>query len=77
MNERIRKLTEITLRGEAYAHPVKTEYDREDLFLPRQQKESKRLCEFILNQEPVLTEYSRMTGFFNCDTTASCIPSST
>ena len=67
MNERIRKLAEITLKGEAYVHPVKTEYDREDLFLPRQQKESKRLCEFILNQEPVLFECSRMTGFFNCD----------
>lgn len=50
-----------------YAHPTATEYDREDLFLSRQQRESKRLCEFILNQEPVLTEYSKMTGFFNCD----------
>ena len=67
MNERIRKLADITLKGEAYAHPTQTEYDREDLFLPRQQKESKRLCEFILNQEPVLFECSRMTGFFNCD----------
>ncbi len=67
MNERIRKLTGLTLRGEAYASPVKTEYSREDLFLPRQQRESKRLCEFILNQEPVLTAYSRMTGFFNMD----------
>ena len=45
----------------------KTEYDREDLFLSRQQRESKQLSEFILNQEPVLTEYSKMTGFFNCD----------
>lgn len=67
MNERISKLTELTLKGEMYAHPTKTEYDREDLFLSRQHKESKRLCEFILNQEPVLTEYSKMTGFFNCD----------
>ena len=67
MNERISKLTELTLKGEMYAHPTKTEYDREDLFLSRQQMESKRLCEFILNQEPVLTEYSKMTGFFNCD----------
>ena len=67
MNERISKLTELTLKGEMYAHPTKTEYDREDLFLSRQQKESKRLCEFILNQEPVLTQYSKMTGFFNCD----------
>ena len=67
MTERIRKLTDLTLEGKMYATPTKTEYDREDLFLTRQKMESKRLCEFILNQEPVLTEYSKMTGFFNCD----------
>ena len=67
MNERIRKLTELTLKGEMYAYPTETSYDREDLFLPRQHRESKRLCEFILNQQPVLTEYSKMTGFFNTD----------
>ena len=67
MNERIRKLAELTLNGKMYAHPTKTEYDSEDLFLSRQQMESKRLCEYILNQQPVLTEYSKMTGFFNCD----------
>ena len=67
MCERIEKLTALTLKGEMFAHPVPTVYDREDLFLSRQQMESKRLCEFILNQEPVLTEYSKMTGFFNCD----------
>ena len=67
MNKRIETLTNLTLKGEMYAHPVATKFDREDLFLSRQQRESKRLCEFILNQEPVLTEYSKMTGFFNCD----------
>ena len=67
MNQRINELTKLTLEGKMYAKPTKTEYDREDLFLSRQQMESKRLCEFILNQEPVLTEYSKMTGFFNCD----------
>lgn len=67
MNERIRALTGLTLEGRLYAAPTATGYDREDLFLPRQQREVKRLCEFILNQEPVLTEYSGMTGFFNCD----------
>lgn len=67
MNKRIEELTKLTLEGKMYASPNKTEYDREDLFLSRQEMESKRLCEFILNQEPVLTEYSKMTGFFNCD----------
>ena len=67
MRERIKALLELTLAGEMYAHPKATEFDREDLFLGREEMESKRLCEFILNQEPVLTPYSLMTGFFNCD----------
>ena len=67
MNARIEKLTKLTIEGKMYAHPTPTKYDREDLFLSKQQMQSKRLCEFILNQEPVLTEYSKMTGFFNCD----------
>lgn len=67
MNTRISELTKLTLEGKMYANPVAVEFDREDLFLSKQKRESKRLCEFILNQEPVLTEYSKMTGFFNCD----------
>lgn len=67
MNDRIKALTELTLAGKMYVNPVKTEFDRKDLFLSRQQMESKRLCEFILNQEPVITEYSKMTGLFNCE----------
>ena len=67
MTERIAKLTELTLKGEMYAQPNETHFDREDAFLSREQMESKRLCEFILNQEPIITPYSKMTGFFNCD----------
>ncbi len=67
MTERIKKLTELTLSGQMYADTVKTTYDEADLLLPRQQMESKRICEYILNQEPKLTEYSCMTGFFNFD----------
>ncbi len=67
MTERIKKLTELTLAGEMYAESTKTTYDEADLLLPRQEMESKRICEFILNQEPKLTEYSMMTGFFNFD----------
>ncbi len=66
MNERINELTKLTLAGKMYATPVGTEFDREDLFLSRQQREAILLCEYILKQEPVLTEYSKMTGFFNC-----------
>ena len=67
MNKRIEELTKLTLKGEMYANPTPTLFDREDIFLSRQQLESKRLCEFILNQNPVLTQYSKMTGFFICD----------
>ena len=59
MNKRIEALTKLTLEGKMYMSLTKTEFCKEDLLLPRQQKESKRLCEFILNQEPVLTEFSR------------------
>lgn len=67
MVERIQRLTERTLKGEMYAWPTETLFDHRDLLLPKQEMESKRLCEFILNQNPVLTQYSKMTGFFNCD----------
>lgn len=67
MNDRIVKLTELTLRGEMYVNPVKIDFDREDLFLPKEKKNVKRLCEYILAQEPKLTEFSAFTGFFRFD----------
>lgn len=71
MIERIEKLAEITMRGEMFVHPVKTSYDEKDLELPRLEYEPKRLYEYILNQEPKITEYSLMTGFLNFD--GSCV----
>jgi len=67
MKDRVKKLTELTLNGDMYVTPVKTIFDREDLFLPKTEMEVKRLCEYILNQEPKITEYSCFTGFFNFD----------
>lgn len=67
MNERIKRLTELTLRGEMYVDPVKIDFDREDLFLSKEKKNVKRLCEYILAQEPKLTEFSAFTGFFRFD----------
>ena len=67
LNGRINELLKLTLAGKMYAEHIETTYDREDIFLSKQQRESKRLCEYIMNQEPVLTEYSKMTGFFNFD----------
>ena len=67
MNSRIQKLTQLTLDGQMYAHPTKTPYEDSDFLLPRQPREVKQLCRYIQNQKPVLTEFSKMTGFFNCD----------
>ena len=67
MTERIQKLVELTLTGKTYAYPTKTEFDEADLLLPRAEMESKRIAEYILNQKPVLSEYSTMTGFFKFD----------
>ncbi len=71
MTERINKLTELTLEGKMFAHTTPTEYDRCDTFLSKQNRESKRICEYILNQTPVITKYSSLTGFFNFD--GSCV----
>ncbi len=67
MNERITALCELTLSGKMYVEPVKTEFDRCDLFLNESEMNVKRLCEYILNQEPKITEYSCFTGLFNFD----------
>jgi hypothetical protein len=69
MNERIKGLLNLTLNGENYAHPNPTKFDREDVFLPKFEKESKQLCKYILNQKPIISKYSLMTGFFNTDDT--------
>ena len=71
MDQRIFELTRLTLAGKMFNEPRKTEYKESDLSLPREEMESKRLCEYILNQAPVLTEFSAMTGFFNFD--GSCV----
>ena len=67
MNERIKALCELTMAGKMFAEQIPTKYDEADLLLPKHEMQSKRICEYILNQEPVLTEYSAMTGFFNFD----------
>ncbi len=67
MNERIERLTNLTLEGKMYVNTVKTDFDREDLLLPKSQCDVKRICEYILNQEPKITKYSKFTGFFRFD----------
>ena len=67
MNERIRKLAKKTVNGDMYVYPVKTEYDREDLFLSSVKMAGKRVCEYILNQEPLILEECCFTGLIKFD----------
>ncbi len=67
MNNRIEEILKLTLNGNMWVKTVPTHFDRKDIFLSRQKMESKRLCEYIMNQEPKITEFSKMTGFFRCD----------
>ena len=67
MNERIEKLLQKTISGEMYNYPVKTEYDRCDLFLSPVKMSCKRVCEYIRNQEPLVVPESCFTGVFTFD----------
>ena len=67
MEPRIEELTKRTLRGEMFVPAKKTAFSREDLFLPEEERNVKRLCAYILNQEPLITEYSCFTGVFRFD----------
>ena len=67
MNKRIEKLVQKTISGEMYATPVKTEYDRCDLFLSPVKMSCKRVCEYIKNQEPPIAEESCFTGLITFD----------
>ncbi len=62
MTDRIKKLTELTMANKLAPETVVPEFDRADWFLPQMHRESKRICEFILAQEPVITEYNEFTG---------------
>ena len=67
MNERIESLANKTVSGEMYVYPVKTEYDRCDLFLPPIKMSGKRVCEYIRDQEPLIVPGSRFTGLIRFD----------
>lgn len=63
MIERIKKLAEMTAKGEMYVEHTDTEYDREDLFLPPVIMSAKRSKEYILNQKPYVSELTALTGY--------------
>lgn len=64
MEKRIEELTKITLKGEMHPKQQPVQFDRMDLLLPTHIKQAKRIKDYILAQEPVLTEYQSMTGSF-------------
>ena len=67
MTDRIKKLTDLTLQGKMYVGTVETKFDEGDISLSENERDVKRLCEYILNQEPKITEYSMLTGNFLFD----------
>ena len=67
MNERIKKIVNKTVRGKMWVEPVKTGYDRIDLFLSPVKMSGKRACEYILNQELLIWEESCFTGLMRFD----------
>ncbi len=63
MNERIKKLADMTVKGQMYIEHTKTEYDREDIFLSPVIMSAKRAKEYILNQKPFVSELTALTGY--------------
>lgn len=63
MIDRIRHLTNLTVSGNMYIEHTPTEYDREDIFLSPVIMSAKRAKEYILNQQPYVSEYTALTGY--------------
>ncbi len=63
MLERIKKLAEMTAKGEMYIEHTDTEYDREDIFLSPVIMSAKRSKKYILNQKPYVNELTALTGY--------------
>ena len=67
MTERIAKLTKHVIEGKMWFEVTETKYDREDLFLSPVKMSAKRVCEYILNQEPVILEENCFAGYLRFD----------
>ena len=67
MNKRIESLLQKTIAGEMYVYPVKTDYDRCDLFLSPVKMSGKRVCEYRKNQEPLIFPESCFPGIITFD----------
>ena len=67
MNKRIEELVKKTVAGEMWVEPIKTDYDRTDLFLSPVKMSEKRVCEYISNQDILILEESCFTGLMKFD----------
>ena len=67
MIKRIEKLAELTKAGKMLLTPIPTEFDRTDIFLSPLKMASKRVNEYILNQEPKILPECAFTGYFRFD----------
>jgi len=63
MIERIKKLADMTVKGEMYIEHTPTQYDRNDILLPPVIMSAKRSAEYILNQKPYVNELTALTGY--------------
>lgn len=60
MTERIEKLTALTLNGEMYPAGKAVEFDRTDLFLTKAERNAKRIKDYVLAQDNLITEYQTL-----------------
>lgn len=60
MNDRIKKLTQLTLNGEMYPCGKIINFDRTDLFLSESKMTVKRIHDYVMAQKTLLTEYQTM-----------------
>ena len=67
ISDRINKLVQKTVKGDMYVKPQKTTYEHTDHFLSSTKLSAKRVCEYILNQEPLITEDSMFCGNISFD----------
>ncbi len=74
MTERIRTIAERTAAGQMWLEPKITDFDKEDFFLPILEKNTKRVCEYIMNQEPMCLPEFCFTGYFTFDWQTGDIP---
>lgn len=57
----------MTARGEFYIEAVSTEFDREDILMSPVMMNAKRISEYIINQEPYVSELTALTGYLRFD----------